>query len=249
MVAQPIWRGFVPEDLDLAPSNGPRLEAIQAHFANGHSFIRWMMVSPWALHQTQAKSVAICHFAKSTRAGMKSLVTLHKHTFTFGGTFAFHSLDHSLFALYCVDEEASWVGGCSHRQARCDGNKSIFHRCVRGLMGSFTVLKVHPGGLGEKGRNDEGNGSQGSSQIRMVVPFPTYQRDPILSTIPAAHMLFQTYEELGCKGEADSTSYAAQFQPVYGIDVPPLMKLAPKADDMIKWAVELEEFKSLVAMD
>lgn len=51
------------------------------------------------------------------------------------------------------------------------------------------------------------------------------------------------------KGEADSTSYAAQFQPVFGIDVPPLMKLAPKADDMIKWAVELEEFKSLLAMD
>ncbi|KAM1484095.1 hypothetical protein TB2_035323 [Malus domestica] len=51
------------------------------------------------------------------------------------------------------------------------------------------------------------------------------------------------------KGEADSRSYAAQFHSVYGIDVLPLMKLAPKADDMIKWAVELEELKSLLAMD
>ncbi|RXH83068.1 hypothetical protein DVH24_003566 [Malus domestica] len=115
----------------------------------------------------------------------------HKHTFTFGGTFAFHSLDHSLFTICCVDEEASWVGGWSHpiflvmpgnlsggeqilngmerievssSFENSNGNKSIFHRCVRGLISSFTVLNVHPSGLGEKGQN--------GIKLRSRVSFP-----------------------------------------------------------------------------
>lgn len=92
-----------------------------------------------------------------------------------------------------------------------DGSKSIFQRCVMGLISSFTILNVHHGGLGEKGRNDKGSGTQGSSQIRMVVPLPTCQRYPILSTFLAAHILFQQYEEIGCKGASKNCSFGKYF--------------------------------------
>lgn len=78
-------------------------------------------------------------------------------------------------------------------------------------MSSFTILNVHLGGLGEKGRNNEGSGTQGSSQIRIVVPLPTCQCDPILSMFLAAHMLFQQYEELGCKGASKNCSFGKYF--------------------------------------
>lgn len=39
------------------------------------------------------------------------------------------------------------------------------------------------------------------------------------------------------KGESDSRSYAGQLHSVYGIDVLPAMKLAPKVEDVMNWAV------------
>ncbi|KAM2276308.1 hypothetical protein ACFXTH_034920 [Malus domestica] len=39
------------------------------------------------------------------------------------------------------------------------------------------------------------------------------------------------------KGESDSRSYAGQLHSVYGIDVLPAMKLAPRVEDVMNWAV------------
>ncbi|KAK9941932.1 hypothetical protein M0R45_007623 [Rubus argutus] len=51
------------------------------------------------------------------------------------------------------------------------------------------------------------------------------------------------------KGEADSRSYAAQFQAPYGIDLESVPKLVPKVEDVFDCAVPREELESLLVFD
>ncbi|PRQ22785.1 hypothetical protein RchiOBHm_Chr6g0254051 [Rosa chinensis] len=51
------------------------------------------------------------------------------------------------------------------------------------------------------------------------------------------------------KGEADSRSYAAQFQAPYGIDLQSVPKLLPRVEDVFDSAISREELESLVLFD